>query len=284
MTWYKEKNMVILKPGLSLWMERLDNPGCTNGHYPAYQIRTESGDVVYAGVTCRCGRGCSNTDCIRDDWGYHDTDIEKYRAEGSESEPMLINKYPFSGNAIQAAADAIASRELNSATIVKISDDEYYVATDAGDTSSTCVYAAIDEQTVRDYQIKYPDMVKWWIADKLKAHLINDATRRKAERGEPRKKDHREYSRISLGGSDIASIILRDSRGVRELRFGEDGSYSAYLVDAECDIPDYYTLEAECKSWLSVYDDSIKTFEVQNPKKIIRVYRAGEFGCIIQKM
>lgn len=76
---YKTHNMLELRPGLSLWVEDIDNPGCTNGNYPEYEIRTTSGDVVYAGVTCRCGRGCSGTDCIRDDWNDRDTDIEEYR-------------------------------------------------------------------------------------------------------------------------------------------------------------------------------------------------------------
>lgn len=78
---YEANGLVELRPGLSLWIEDIDNPGCTNGHYPEYEIRTTSGEVVDSGVTCRCGRGCSNTDCIRDDWGDHDTDIEEYRNE-----------------------------------------------------------------------------------------------------------------------------------------------------------------------------------------------------------
>ena len=277
MTWYKETNMVVLKPGLSLWMERLDNPGCTNGHYPAYQIRTESGDVVYAGQTCRCGRGCSNNDCIRDDWGYHDTDIERYRVD---DESILQEKYISAGNAIQSAADALAAGGLDSAAIIKMGD-AFHVMPDA---ESAFVYAAIDAATVSAIRAESGPKGPWWVAEDVKSALIKDAQRRKTERGEPHKKDHHEYPYISLGSSDIASLVLRDSRGVRELRFGEDGTYSAYLVDAECDIPDYYTLEAECRVWLSVYDDNTKTFEIQNPGKMIRVYRAGEFGCIIQKM
>lgn len=33
-------------------------------------------------VTCPCGRGCGNKDIVRDDWGYHDTALEAYRADG----------------------------------------------------------------------------------------------------------------------------------------------------------------------------------------------------------
>ena len=72
---------VNMKEGYSLWVEHLENSGCTNGNYPAYEVLDEEGNVVQSGITCRCGRGCSGTDCIRDDWGDHDTDIENYRAD-----------------------------------------------------------------------------------------------------------------------------------------------------------------------------------------------------------
>lgn len=70
-----------LKEGYTLWVECLEEPGCTNGHYPAYELRDSEGNVVLSGVTCRCGRGCSNTDCIRDDWGDHDTVLEDFRTD-----------------------------------------------------------------------------------------------------------------------------------------------------------------------------------------------------------
>jgi hypothetical protein len=72
--------MVELKKGYTLSIEDIDNPGCNNGNYPAWSITNPRGQVVAKGITCRCGRGCSGTDCIRDDWGYYDTVIEKYRA------------------------------------------------------------------------------------------------------------------------------------------------------------------------------------------------------------
>ena len=191
-------------------------------------------------------------------------------------------KHVFSGNAIAEAATAVATNEMDSAAIIK-TGDEFHVMPDA-DTDPAFVYAAIDAATVSAIRAESGPKGPWWVAEDVKSALIKDAQRRKTEGGKPCKRGHREYPRVSLGSSDIASLVLRDSRGVRELHFGEDGSYSAYLVDAECDIPDYYTLEAECRAWLSVYDDNTKTFEIQNPGKMIRIYRAGEFGCIIQKM
>lgn len=191
-------------------------------------------------------------------------------------------KHVFSGNAIAEAATAVATNEMDSAAIIK-TGDEFHVMPDA-DTDPAFVYAAIDTATVSAIRAESGPKGPWWVAEGVKSALIKDAQRRKTERGEPRKQSHREYLRVSLGGSDISSVILRDAQGVRELRFGEDGTYSAYLVDAECEVPDCYTLEAECKSWISVYDDDTKTFELQNPGSVIRVYRSGEFGCIIQKM
>lgn len=76
---FKHKTSFPLRDGFSLWLEDLGQPDCSNGNYPGYEIRNSEGRVVQSGLTCRCGRGCANTDCIRDDWGDHDTDIEKFR-------------------------------------------------------------------------------------------------------------------------------------------------------------------------------------------------------------
>ena len=40
-----------------------DNPGCNNGNYPEWEGILSSGETV-CGITCRCGNGCSNTDCL----------------------------------------------------------------------------------------------------------------------------------------------------------------------------------------------------------------------------
>jgi hypothetical protein len=77
---YMRADPVEMKPGYSLWVECIDNPGCNNGNYLTYTVTNQRGQVVASGITCRCGRGCSGTDCIRDDWGYRDTAIERYRA------------------------------------------------------------------------------------------------------------------------------------------------------------------------------------------------------------
>lgn len=72
-----------LKPGLRLQMQDIDphgNAGCGSGGRRNWRIINANGKVVAKGITCMCGRGCCNTDCICDDWGYHDTDIEEFRS------------------------------------------------------------------------------------------------------------------------------------------------------------------------------------------------------------
>lgn len=74
---------IKLKKGLQLNVSRIVNGredgGCMDGSYRTYEVVDEHGNVLQAGTTCRCERGCANRDCIRDDWGYHDTDIEAFR-------------------------------------------------------------------------------------------------------------------------------------------------------------------------------------------------------------
>lgn len=98
-------------------------------------------------------------------------------------------------------------------------------------------------------------------------------------------KTYKDFTKEYIGSSDIASLILVgcDSNGlnVKELHFGGDGSYDAYVIDDNVkEVPDHYYKVAEFDSWLKIYDDEglVSKF---NGKKII-VYRAADFGCIIQ--
>ena len=55
---------------------------CGDGGHARVRIVGKNTRVtVWQGVTCTCGRGCFGPDCVRDDWGYHDTDIEEFRAD-----------------------------------------------------------------------------------------------------------------------------------------------------------------------------------------------------------
>ncbi len=51
----------------SLEIEDLDNAGCNNGNYPIFRAITFN-DQEIAGITCRCGRGCSNTTAVSTDY------------------------------------------------------------------------------------------------------------------------------------------------------------------------------------------------------------------------
>jgi len=97
--------------------------------------------------------------------------------------------------------------------------------------------------------------------------------------------NYKEYDKISLGYSDIAALVMvgykpRIGAVPQMLNFGEDSHYSAYLVDGEAEIGSHYTLIAEYYTWLKIYDDDDLVARFDGTT--IRVYRAGEMGCIIQ--
>ena len=101
-------------------------------------------------------------------------------------------------------------------------------------------------------------------------------------------KDHHSYEKSFIGGSDIASLTVRTPGQVAALNFGEDGEYMAYIVDAECNIPDHYELtfsvdasEYYSSVWMWIYDDDGLSFKIKAPNGI-RIYQSGRFGCIIQ--
>lgn len=88
-----------------------------------------------------------------------------------------------------------------------------------------------------------------------------------------------------IGSSDIASLVLRGCSynggpELTELHFGGDNSYSAYIVDAETEIPGHYSHIVTFASWLWIYDDNGLTARYTANR--IEVYRAGEMGCIIK--
>ena len=96
---------------------------------------------------------------------------------------------------------------------------------------------------------------------------------------------------VSLGGSDIATLIMvgmttenrpvtKSHLDMKELNFGEDGEYFTWLIDGDTDVPNHYTLAAEFKNWLKIYDDEGYCTYFTAP--FIRVYQAGQFGCLIQ--
>lgn len=97
-------------------------------------------------------------------------------------------------------------------------------------------------------------------------------------------KKYKDYPKEYIGTSDIAALILVGCEEcglkLRELHFGIDESYQAYIVDAdEVEIGDYYQKVDSFNSWLKIYDDDglVREFRAEE----ITVYRAAEMGCII---
>ncbi len=100
-------------------------------------------------------------------------------------------------------------------------------------------------------------------------------------------KDHSIY----LGTSDMASLMIRTFDKEKEvaaiLNFGSDGDYRAYIVDMNTPIPDYYEKVYTGSGWMKIYDDykyrvGIATKYDDANEDEINIYRAGNFGCIIQ--
>ena len=99
-------------------------------------------------------------------------------------------------------------------------------------------------------------------------------------------KAYKDFEKQYIGSSDIASLILAgyvEGKGLdlKELHFGQDASYSAYIVEGDdVEIGSQYNKVAEFNSWMKIYDDNelTKSFHAD----IIIVYRAAEMGCIIQ--
>lgn len=96
---------------------------------------------------------------------------------------------------------------------------------------------------------------------------------------------YKDFEKQYIGDSDIATLILAGyKRGegfvITPLCFGQDGNYSAYIVEGEAEIGSHYEKRAEFESWMKVYDDEglVKQFK---GKRIV-IYRAAEMGCIIQ--
>lgn len=105
-------------------------------------------------------------------------------------------------------------------------------------------------------------------------------------------KDHHQCETIYLGGSDIATLIAvgvgAEKLELKEICYGEDGDYEAYLCGEETEIPNYYIKVYECKGWLKIYDDDRCVFDTdrfnggERYYNHFEIFRAGAFGTIIR--
>lgn len=93
-------------------------------------------------------------------------------------------------------------------------------------------------------------------------------------------KSYKDYPKMYLGSSDVASLTIRTPWDAVPLWFGQDGTYSAYIVDEYAEIGAHYQRVFVGRDWVRIYDDTELTASFIG--RLIKVYRAGEFGCIIQ--
>ena len=118
-------------------------------------------------------------------------------------------------------------------------------------------------------------------------------------------KDHHAYAKEYIGSSDIAGVTVmaygKDGIAYHFLHFGGDGDYTAYIVDADCIIPETYKLvfsvdghrskfynpDGSVKSigeptgWIKTFDDERAVFDRRFGNGC-KIYQRGEYGCIIQ--
>lgn len=99
-------------------------------------------------------------------------------------------------------------------------------------------------------------------------------------------KTYKDFEKKYIGSSDIAVLTLVGSNENEEinaklLHFGEAGDYAAYIVTgADVEIGKHYKKVLTFNKWLKIYDDDEMILQIN--VKEIRIYRAGELGCIIQ--
>lgn len=91
---------------------------------------------------------------------------------------------------------------------------------------------------------------------------------------------YKNYEKVFVGESDIASLIFRSADKLESVNFGEDGDYRAYIVDEDAVIGNHYEYTSTFSTWLSIYDDF--GLQAKFTAEQIKVYQAGSFGIIIQ--
>ena len=97
-------------------------------------------------------------------------------------------------------------------------------------------------------------------------------------------RSYKEFDKVYIGDSDIASLTMRSVHDVCPLDFTEDSTYHAYVCYGDdVEIGEHYHKVFEGETWLKIYDDNGLTYNAYRPNgyKMVAVYRAGGFGCII---
>lgn len=63
-------------------------------------------------------------------------------------------------------------------------------------------------------------------------------------------KMYKDFPKVYIGESDIASLTLRTPVDAHVLKFGSDGYYKAYIVNGEAEIGNHYKLDFTCNHCL----------------------------------
>lgn len=84
---------------------------------------------------------------------------------------------------------------------------------------------------------------------------------------------------ISLGKSDIASLVLRSKNKVEILKLGENGVYIAWIIQ-DIKAPENYKMLTEFKDFLWIYDDLERVARIVS--QTIEVYRSGPRDVLIR--
>ncbi len=103
-------------------------------------------------------------------------------------------------------------------------------------------------------------------------------------------KNYKNFKKAALGVSDVAVLtftVFADDLTAFVLPLGGDGGYSAYIVHGkDVEIGAHYHLEKEIENfgWVRVYDDDGKPFDYnrENDESVMRIWRAGDYGIILQ--
>lgn len=92
-------------------------------------------------------------------------------------------------------------------------------------------------------------------------------------------KTYKDFGKIYIGDSDIASLTIRSGMNAYTLDFGEDNSYAAYFVTEDAEIGSHYEERISSEHGLWIYDDNECTARIVCDS--FKIYRAGQMGCII---
>ena len=96
-------------------------------------------------------------------------------------------------------------------------------------------------------------------------------------------KNYKDFEKVYIGSSDIASLAFRSVCKLEDVRFGGDGCYSAYEVFGDdVEIGAHYRKVFSGDTWLWIFDDTGRAYNSgYHDGMVVDVYQAGGYGCII---